>query len=560
MSFRPHGWVAPLVLLVLLAAGTAAAAPARPAAAAPRAPAPGWTVAAARFEPLDPARPLVADGFGPVRGALEVRRGGAGVAVVDHLPLEQYLLGISEVPPSWPVEAQRAQAIAARTYAVHEILRKAPALAALGADLCATDSCQVYAGIAKERRPGAEAWAAAVMDTAGQVLLHRNAPILAKYSSTNGGRSIAGGYPYLRSVDDPDDAISPYHRWRARIALTDAAGALTVPGLITAVRLVGATVETDWLAADGTTGVLALPTPDFRARLNQLPNPVDLPLLVPSLRWSGLAVDGDVLVIDGSGWGHGVGMSQFGALGKARRGMRAADILASYYGGLRPVATRPGQLPADLRVLVQDAAGAVISGEGPFRVLDAGGSPIAVVGEGAWRVVPAGRGQVRIVPPAGQANVPAVTPLGIEPAAPAPGQPVQVRFHLSGPASVRVSLRSAGAAPIVLTDGLVGAGETVQQLPPIDHVGDYVFTIEADAGGGRASTAPVPVRVATPVAVSAAVRGPFLVDDEGIPAGWTGVVALVLLAAVSRRVWPLRSEAMAVARLHSLRPGDPRSG
>jgi hypothetical protein len=60
-----------------------------------------------------------------------------------------------------------------------------------------------------------------------------------------------------------------------------------------------------------------------------------LPLTIPS-RWLHLSSTEDALVVAGRGWGHGVGMVQWGAYGKARRGLSASDILAYYYGGLRP--------------------------------------------------------------------------------------------------------------------------------------------------------------------------------------------------------------------------------
>src|SRR2546421_12653350 len=80
-----------------------------------------------------------------------------------------------------------------------------------------------------------------------------------------------------------------------------------------------------------------------------LPIPEALPRASPSDRF-GLASSGDTVPVDGGGYGHGVGMSQWGAYGKARRGMRAADILAAYYGGLRPTTLPAGQLPATIKV------------------------------------------------------------------------------------------------------------------------------------------------------------------------------------------------------------------
>src|SRR4029077_7344995 len=80
-------------------------------------------------------------------------------------------------------------------------------------------------------------------------------------------------------------------------------------------------------------------TGDFMAKANGggLPTPEGLPRPLPTDRF-GLTSSGDTVTIDGHGYGHGVGMSQWGAYGKAKRGMKAADILAAYYGGIRPTA------------------------------------------------------------------------------------------------------------------------------------------------------------------------------------------------------------------------------
>ena len=63
--------------------------------------------------------------------------------------------------------------------------------------------------------------------------------------------------------------------------------------------------------------------------------PGSLPVTVPS-RWMTMSSGPDAVVATGRGWGHGAGMVQWGAYGKARRGLSASDILAYYYGGLRP--------------------------------------------------------------------------------------------------------------------------------------------------------------------------------------------------------------------------------
>ena len=158
-------------LVGILAASTAAA----PVATAQPDDPSKWIVDRPKFEPIDPTH-LTADGIGDYRGGIELVRNGKTIDVVNHVTVEDYLKGISEVPAAWPLEAQKAQAIAARTYALYEAARKSDSdeskTTKSTADLCATDSCQVYAGLAKERRQGSEAWLAAVAQTKHQVLLH----------------------------------------------------------------------------------------------------------------------------------------------------------------------------------------------------------------------------------------------------------------------------------------------------------------------------------------------------------------------------------------------------
>ena len=86
-----------------------------------------------------------------------------------------------------------------------------------GADICATDSCQVYAGVAKEQQQGGSGWSAAVHATSGQVVLYNGTPIFAEYSDSNGGRTVAGSFPYLKSVSDPDDAALTANQYMAEV-------------------------------------------------------------------------------------------------------------------------------------------------------------------------------------------------------------------------------------------------------------------------------------------------------------------------------------------------------
>src|SRR5947208_2040490 len=72
--------------------------------------------------------------------------------------------------------------------------------------------------------------------TAGLALLSGGSPILAKYSACNGGRSVSGGKPYLKAVDDPDDARCPLYRWQLSVPYDELGRALAVPGTVKAVR------------------------------------------------------------------------------------------------------------------------------------------------------------------------------------------------------------------------------------------------------------------------------------------------------------------------------------
>src|SRR5437660_12584643 len=161
---------------------------------------------------------LVLHGRGAFHGTIEVRLGSSGVTVVNDLSLDEYVAGIDEVPGRWPMEALKAQAVAARTYALWE--KQSGHWTKFGFDVCATTTCQVYAGADNERGTAGKRWLQAVHETAGQVLLYKGKPALTRFHSSSGGRTLPnealfteGPLPYLPGVDDPGDVVSPLHRW-----------------------------------------------------------------------------------------------------------------------------------------------------------------------------------------------------------------------------------------------------------------------------------------------------------------------------------------------------------
>ncbi len=181
---------------------------------------PGWALPSVRIEALGPAGITLA-GNGTYRGTVEVRRNGGAVAVVNHLALEDYVRGIDEVPPSWPAAALQAQAIAARTYAANTALSGDARWQAVGADICATSTCQVYRGLDAEARAEGLGWLPAVEATAGRALLAGGRPIRASYSSTANGplaMSQNGALAMANEGRTAGDILQTYYGVRPTLA------------------------------------------------------------------------------------------------------------------------------------------------------------------------------------------------------------------------------------------------------------------------------------------------------------------------------------------------------
>ena len=483
MRVRPAPTTLALLSAVALASAGAWLAP----VAAAEEPQPGWIVDKVRFEPVaDGGGAITAEGAGTYRGTVEVVPAAGGLAVINEVSLADYVRGVAEVPPEWPAAAQQAQAIAARTYVLNQRASAADSpWRAAGADICPTAQCQVYLGVEGEQRPNGANWVAAADATAGQVLLSDGAPILALYSSSNGGRSVSGGKPYLKAVNDPDDARSPLSHWRYGVPLAALAPVLDVapPLTLVAVASNGGAVTYTVKDQAGVASQRSMAAEDFRARANGALGAPGLPSALPTSRFT-LTTSGDQAVIDGRGWGHGMGMSQYGAYGKALRGLDADDILAAYYGGIRPSTLPPDQLPATVRVAVALGRGAVtVRPERYFRLVSGAGTPLAGVEVGRWRVVPA-KGGVRVIPPEGRDRPLAAEAAVVEPAATG-GDAPRVRFDLSAPAVVTVRYVTPTGLPGAVPPRVVDAGEVTQPLPHSSTRGDYRVQIEADGGPGR---------------------------------------------------------------------------
>ena len=297
---------------------------------------------------VDPPKPVVTARY-PGTVLVTTTSDGSLSATVT-LPFERYLEGIAEVPPTWPRAALEAQAVAARSYALASTGWTGAQGATLDQPICATSSCQVYAGIPVPPEPAHRRWVRAVRRTAGSVLLSGGRPADTVYFSTSNGRTYGNDevfgsapLPYLRPVVERDDGASPTSHWRVRLPFHDLARFLEAAGLWPGGRIARAAVQGDQVILRGGGERRSIAVDDLRDAVNlwapclaphRYP-PGALPTTIPS-RWLTVAATAHRLVVRGRGWGHGVGMVQWGAFGKARRGLSADQILAYYYGGLTP--------------------------------------------------------------------------------------------------------------------------------------------------------------------------------------------------------------------------------
>jgi stage II sporulation protein D len=288
------------------------------------------------------------------RGTLDILRDRTGLSVINRIGLEAYLGGVvgGEMGrrDSSEMEALRAQAVVSRTYALRNMGR----WRAEGFDFQATVADQVYGGVQGENPLAMQA----VRETRGQVITAGGAPIDAFFFSTCGGHTADGTEafrgaerPYLRSIADVDAAgvaycsISPRYHWRDEWSGDALRSVLTrtlheaglVSGALGRIRNVAADGRTASgrvarLAISTSTGTISVDGPRIR-RVLATTNGEILRSNVFELTVSTRGGSVSRLVADGMGAGHGVGMCQWGAVGRARAGQRYADILAAYFQG-----------------------------------------------------------------------------------------------------------------------------------------------------------------------------------------------------------------------------------
>lgn len=492
-------------------------------------------------------------------GRVELKSASDGIVVINRLPLELYLLGLNEVPSTWPMEALKAQAVAARTYALWNLERPpAGAAATYGFDICATVQCQVYSGADVLRfAERGDRWQKAVEDTSNLAVLHRGDPILARYHSTSGGRTFAneqifpseGAYPYLKGVESETEEAATLYRWQVGFTLRRLTRILRHGGVLprdsgrlVRVRTVGSQTGRHYpdvilraqrrtlrVTAEAVRSAVRTSAPELfpdRYPSAAATSSGRLPEVFPSNRLT-IVTRGRTVRVVGRGWGHGVGMSQWGAEGMARRGEDFRAILRHYYTGVRIGRVDPGRA---ISVGV-DWGRSEVATWGSFRIQDGKGRIVVPEALGTWRFRPAGAGAVKIVPPEGH-GLPLEVGVVDPPEVSAPRERVRLDIALSRPARVEVTTRGQAPRDEVIRDaGRRKVGWRAPREP-----GEYEVQVTARAGNRSRSERFVvsvehpPSPSPSPAPADAAAEGQ---EGEDIkPYVAAGLLALLVVAAL----------------------------
>jgi stage II sporulation protein D len=267
----------------------------------------------------------------PYRGLAELTMVDKGILVVNQLPLEEYLVGLinCEISSAWPIEAVKAQAIIARTYALNRKMARISAPYHLESSVID----QVYEGCQIEDSRARRA----VSETEGQVLTFAGAIIQAFYHSSCGGHTEASeniwgaSLPYLKGVDCQYCLTAPASvTWECKLSLKEIeerlrAAGHTVSGLYDikpgALNSRGRLKQITLLASRGGGAITG---EQFRKAVGYG--------VIKSTRFT-LKNSKNEISFSGSGNGHGVGLCQWGAKQRALDGFGSGEILAYYYPG-----------------------------------------------------------------------------------------------------------------------------------------------------------------------------------------------------------------------------------
>lgn len=275
------------------------------------------------------------------RGSLEIRQDDHGLTVINELPFEEYICSVvpSEMPSTWPAEALKAQAVASRSYAITQLR----SYGKYGFDLLASQSSQVYKGFDWET----PATNSAVEETRGRIMTYRGYPVDAVFQSSSGGYTEnsediwSNTADYLRARPDPADQNDKYYNWSVTYTQDQLTNLINKAGYnyseVTDLREVERTSTGKRVKRMSFVGFDINGNPVTQDIYNA--NAVRTVLNLKSAMFTMNKEFDDeqkllAITFQGNGYGHGLGMSQYGALGLAKQGYNYQHILKYYYTGI----------------------------------------------------------------------------------------------------------------------------------------------------------------------------------------------------------------------------------
>jgi stage II sporulation protein D len=273
------------------------------------------------IEPTDNGFVWIGDRW--YRGRTQLVPTGKGLVAVNYVDLEQYLYSVlgAEMSASWPLEALKAQAVAARTYALYKRATGGNSVFDVGD----TTQWQVYKGLETEAKSTHQA----VESTAGQVLTYGGQPILAVFHASSGGHTEnvediwrqSQSLPYLRGVADYDMG-TPNFEWTKSLSRSELSRKISGVGSVISMTPESTTPQGRivTMLVQGDRGTRHVSGSDLRSALG--------------LKSTLFVVNSDGnngFQIQGRGYGHGLGLSQWGARNLAAQGTNYQQILGHYY-------------------------------------------------------------------------------------------------------------------------------------------------------------------------------------------------------------------------------------
>ena len=259
------------------------------------------------------------------RGYILVRKNGNNLEIINILSLEKYLYGVIklEISPKWDLSTLCAQAIAARTYAFRKLWKEALPITNLSQH-------QAYGGIEAE-----DPWCTIAVDlTKGEILTYQGEPINALFHACSGGNITSSeqvwgqNYPYLRGHEDSFSNSSPYQKWTVRISRDKLEKMLQMANFqlkqIKALNI----IKKD--ASGRAKSILIVSNDDSQSLSGEkLREIIGFNILRSTL--FKVKKEKNEFIFQGQGWGHGVGMSQWGAEKMGKMGYTTEEILQFYY-------------------------------------------------------------------------------------------------------------------------------------------------------------------------------------------------------------------------------------